>query len=197
MAANNQNKKKNTSSAKKKTASSKTKNSSQQKRGPAPTQPVRKQTKAANDGGKRGKQVKESVPQAVLRQRTAIILSTVAAILLAATFIKGERVWLAFHEFIFGVSGICAYVWPLMLIYIIVMLVSEKSVKALRGRLIGASLATAMLSGIVHVFSEAVDSGDLKDQILYVWEMRCAHCFPHCYADVCYRKHDFGRISFL
>lgn len=172
MAANNQNKKKNTSSAKKKTASSKTKNSSQQKRGPAPTQPVRKQTKAANDGGKRGKQVKESVPQAVLRQRTAIILSTVAAILLAATFIKGERVWLAFHEFIFGVSGICAYVWPLMLIYIIVMLVSEKSVKALRGRLIGASLATAMLSGIVHVFSEAVDSGDLKDQILYVWEMR-------------------------
>ena len=172
MAANNQNKKKNTSSAKKKTASSKTKNSSQQKRGPAPTQPVRKQTKAANDGGKRSKQVKESVPQAVLRQRTAIILSTVAAILLAATFIKGERVWLAFHEFIFGVSGICAYVWPLMLIYIIVMLVSEKSVKALRGRLIGASLATAMLSGIVHVFSEAVDSGDLKDQILYVWEMR-------------------------
>ena len=172
MAANNQNKKKNTSSAKKKTTSSKAKNSSQQNRGPAPTQPVRKQTKAANDGRKGGKQAKETVSQAVLRQRAAIILSTVTAILLAATFIKGERVWLAFHEFIFGVSGICAYVWPLMLIYIIVMLVSEKSVKALRGRLIGASLATAMLSGIVHVFSEAVDSGDIKDQIAYVWKMR-------------------------
>ena len=166
MAANNNNKKMNTSSAKKKTASSKQKNTLQQKKGPAPTQPVRKQTKAPAENKKASSKNENRVSAAVIRQRAAIILSAVTAILLAATFIKGERVWLAFHEFIFGIAGICAYVWPLMLIYIIVMLASDKSanaIKSLRGRLIGASLATGMLSGIVHVFSDAVDSGDLKD----------------------------------
>ena len=175
MAANNNNKKKNTSSAKKKTASSKQKNTLQQKKGPAPTQPVRKQTKAPAENKKASSKNENRVSAAVIRQRAAIILSAVTAILLAATFIKGERVWLAFHEFIFGIAGICAYVWPLMLIYIIVMLASDKSanaIKSLRGRLIGASLATGMLSGIVHVFSDAVDSGDLKDQIEYVWNLK-------------------------
>lgn len=168
MAANNQNKKKNTSSAKKKTTSSKPKNSSQNKR---PT--ASKQTKKSTaDSRQNFERRKRTVSPEVYRQRVAIILSAVTAILLAATFIKGERVWLAFHNFLFGLSGICAYVWPLMLIYIVFTIVSEKSVKALRGRLIGASLATAILSGIVHVFSDALYAGEIKDQIEYVWNLR-------------------------
>ncbi len=168
MAANNQNKKKNTSSAKKKTTSSKPKNSSQNKR---PT--ASKQTKKSTaDSRQNFERRKRTVSPEVYRQRVAIILSAVTAILLAATFIKGERVWLAFHNFLFGLSGICAYVWPLMLIYIVITIVSEKSVKALRGRLIGASLATAILSGIVHVFSDALYAGEIKDQIEYVWNLR-------------------------
>lgn len=168
MAANNQNKKKNTSSAKKKTTSSKPKNSSQNKR---PT--ASKQTKKSTaDSRQNFERRKRTASPEVYRQRVAIILSAVTAILLAATFIKGERVWLAFHNFLFGLSGICAYVWPLMLIYIVITIVSEKSVKALRGRLIGASLATAILSGIVHVFSDALYAGEIKDQIEYVWNLR-------------------------
>lgn len=172
MAANKKNQKKNTSSAKKTNSSSKSKKAPSQQRGPAPTQPARKKTEKAAESKKVNNKQKNTVSQAYLRQRAAIILSAVTAILLAATFIKGERVWLAFHEFLFGVAGICAYVWPLMLIYIVVTLVAEKSIKPLKGRLIGASLATGMLSGIVHVFSEAVDSGELKDQIEYVWNLR-------------------------
>lgn len=175
MAANNQNKKNNASSAKKKTGSSQSKSVAQQGKGPAPTKPVRTQTKTNGSSKSKSNHAEEAAAAAAIRQRTAIVLSAVTAILLAATFIKGERVWLAFHEFIFGVSGICAYVWPLMLIYIIVMLASDKSAKALkslRGRLIGASLATGMLSGIVHVFSNAVDAGELKEQIAYVWNLK-------------------------
>lgn len=168
MAANNQNKKKNTSSAKKKTTSSKPKNSSQNKR-PTASKQTKKNTADSRQNFERRKR---TVSPEVYRQRVAIILSAVTAILLAATFIKGERVWLAFHNFLFGLSGICAYVWPLMLIYIVITIVSEKSVKALRGRLIGASLATAILSGIVHVFSDALYAGEIKDQIEYVWNLR-------------------------
>ena len=172
MAANNQNKKKNTSSAKNKTASSKSKNTSQQKKGPAPTQPVRKQTKASSNSKKGFSKSESTVSPEVYRQRTAIILSAVTVIFLAATFIKGERVWLAFHNFIFGVFGICAYVWPLMLIYLVILIAADKSLRSLKGKLIGTSAAAALLSGIVHVFSPALDAGGIKDQISYVWDLR-------------------------
>ncbi len=172
MAANNQNKKNNTSSAKKKTASSKTKNTSQQKKGPAPTQPVRKQTKASSNDKKGYSKTESTVSPEVYRQRTAIILSAVTVIFLAATFIKGERVWLAFHNFIFGVFGICAYVWPLMLIYLVILIAADKSLRSLKGKLVGTSAAAALLSGIVHVFSPALDAGGIKEQISCVWELR-------------------------
>ena len=108
MAANNQNKKKNTSSAKKKTTSSKPKNSSQNKR---PT--ASKQTKKSTaDSRQNFERRKRTVSPEVYRQRVAIILSAVTAILLAATFIKGERVWLAFHNFISGTPPKTAPITP-------------------------------------------------------------------------------------
>ena len=171
MAANSQNNKKNKSSANKKAPAKKPASSPQNKK--------QTQNKTASQNNKsnsakrqRAPEPKKDISPAVLRQRAAIILSAVTAILLAATFIKGERVWLAFHNFIFGVSGVCAYVWPLMLIYIIVTVVSERSIKPLKGRLIGSALATAFLSGIVHVFSDGIEAGGLKDQIAYAWDLR-------------------------
>lgn len=162
MAANNQNKKKNTSSAKKKTTSqTKPKQSAQQSK-----KSTAKKTASSN------KTEKSKVSPEVYRQRTAIILSAVTVIFLAATFIKGERVWLAFHNFIFGVFGICAYVWPLMLIYLVILIAADKSLRSLKGKLVGTSVAAALLSGIVHVFSPALDAGGIKDQISYVWELR-------------------------
>lgn len=162
MAANNQNKKKNTSSAKKKTTSqTKPKQSAQQSK-----KSTAKKTASSN------KTEKSKVSPEVYRQRTAIILSAVTVIFLAATFIKGERVWLAFHNFIFGVFGICAYVWPLMLIYLVILIAADKSLRSLKGKLVGTSVAAALLSGIVHVFSPALDTGGIKDQISYVWELR-------------------------
>lgn len=164
MAAKKQNQKKNASSAKKTVNSSKSNKSSQTKNKAA-------STKKTNNNNQNKTQSKAINP-AEYRQRVAIILSAISIILLAATLIKGEHVWLSFHNFLFGLSGICAYVWPLMLIYIVIMIVSEKSVKALKGRLIGASFATAMLSGIVHIFSDAVNVGKLGEQIKYVWDLR-------------------------
>lgn len=165
MAANNQRKKNNTSSAKKKSASQKPKTSAQ----------TNKRTAPAKQTGKTASQSRRSERKfgsEINRQQAAVILSAISAILLAATLIRGEKVWLSFHNFLFGVSGVCAYVWPLMLIYIVVMIAAEKSIKLLKGRLIGSSVAVALLSGIIHIFSDAAEAGGLKDQIIEVWDMR-------------------------
>lgn len=148
------NKKPKTSAAKPKTASQQKKGSSQAKR----TEPVQKKN--------------DTAARAARNQKAAIILSAVAVIFLAATFIKGEHVWLAFHNAIFGVFGICSFAWPLMLLYLVAIIASDKSLKSLKGKLIGASLFTCLLSGTVHIFSDALYVGDIKDQIEYVWELR-------------------------
>lgn len=161
MAANNSKSKKKSSSTNKKTTSSKQNTKSKSN--------TKKTTKMPD---KKTAGEKKRVSPEVYRQRVAIILSALAVIFLSATLIKGEHLWLAFHNFIFGVFGICAFVWPLLFIYIVFMIASDKSLKPVKGRIIGSSLTAALLSGIVHIFSDAINAGDLGDQIECVWEMR-------------------------
>lgn len=163
MAAKKTTKKNTTSSAVKKTSSAKKPSSSASKS---------KNNTQKKSAPQKGRTEKASASFALYRQKTGIILSAVAAIFLAATLIKGEHAWLAFHNFIFGVFGICAFAWPLMLIYLVVVIVSDKSLKSIRGKLIGSAISASLLSGIVHIFSEAVEVGDLGAQIEYVWTLR-------------------------
>lgn len=53
----------------------------------------------------------------------------VAALLIAMAFIEGEHAWLAVHNFMFGVFGTCTYIWPVMLIYVSVMLAMDKTLR--------------------------------------------------------------------
>ncbi len=108
----------------------------------------------------------------VSRQRTAIILSAVAILFLAATLIKGEHIWLGIHNTIFGLFGITAFAWPLMLLYITVVIASNRSMISARSNIIGASLFVLILSGIVNVFSPTSAVGDLGAQFAQVWAMR-------------------------
>ena len=49
------------------------------------------------------------------RQMLAIILCAVSLCLFFVTVLQGENAWLALHNFLFGMFGICAYIWPFML----------------------------------------------------------------------------------
>ncbi len=108
------------------------------------------------------------------RQRTAVILMAAALLLFAMTLIKGESVWEAIHNFIFGVFGICSYVWPLMMVYLAVMFAINKPMKSAVANIVGSGLFVSFLSGIVHVAWDNVSVGTLGDQIIYVWDMRTA-----------------------
>ena len=106
------------------------------------------------------------------RQKTAIILGGIAILFLAATLIKGEHLWLGLHNFIFGMFGITSFAWPLMLLYITVVIASDRSMISARSNIIGASLFVLLLSGFVHIVSGTADIEGLGEQFKAVWEMR-------------------------
>ena len=109
---------------------------------------------------------------AARRQKTSLIMLGIAAVFLAATMIKGEHIWLNIHEAIFGFFGICAFVWPLMLIYLAVIISANKSLRSAKSNIISASVFVVLLSGVVHLFSGATEYGGIIDQIEYIWTIR-------------------------
>lgn len=106
------------------------------------------------------------------RQKTAIILGGIAILFLAATLIKGEHIWLGLHNFIFGMFGITSFAWPLMLLYVTVVIASDRSMISARSNIIGASLFVLLLSGFVHLVSDIVGEMEIGEQFKTVWEMR-------------------------
>ncbi len=106
------------------------------------------------------------------RQRTAVIIMAGALLLFCMTLIRGESAWAAIHNFIFGVFGICAYFWPIMLVYLAVMFAINKPMKSTVYNIVGVGVFVSFLSGIIHVAWDNIDAGDLGEQIVYVWDMR-------------------------
>ena len=137
---------------------------------------TKKSNKAADNKGysnaKKGKGEKKIDFLEANRQRTAIILGGIAVLFLAATLIKGEHLWLGIHNFIFGLFGITAFAWPLMLLYITVVIASDRSMISARSNIIGASVFVLLLSGFVHLVSDASKIDGFGEQMSAVWEMR-------------------------
>ncbi|MCQ2461175.1 MAG: DNA translocase FtsK [Clostridia bacterium] len=91
------------------------------------------------------------------RQRNAIILFAVAAFLLCVVIIPGANVWAALHNVFFGLFGICAFVWPFVLMYLAVMLSLDKPIGNLKFTVIVASILVVLISGAVTVFASSAD----------------------------------------
>ena len=51
------------------------------------------------------------------RQLLSVIWFAVAVFLLCVVFIKGQNVWLAIHNAIFGIFGVTAYFYPFLLFF--------------------------------------------------------------------------------
>lgn len=75
----------------------------------------------------------------------------VAALLIAMAFIEGENAWRAVHNFMFGVFGTCTYIWPVMLIYVSVMLAMNKTFGSISSNLIGVGISILLLCSAIHI----------------------------------------------
>lgn len=86
------------------------------------------------------------------RQLWAVLLFAVAAFLLCVTLIKGQNVWLAIHNFLFGIFGICAYFWPVLLGYVAVLCAADKIGKV-AGKVLESGILIVLVGAAIDIFS--------------------------------------------
>ncbi len=131
------------------------KSSAAKKKAPSKSSPAPKKTES-----KKAPEKKE-VSQTVKRQKTAIILMAAAVFLACVAFVKGESVWLNLHNAMFGIFGFCAYILPVVLVYMAIVYAKDKPLGSVAANLSGTGVFVALLSGAVHIFANTAEY--LKD----------------------------------
>ena len=99
------------------------------------------------------------------QQLAAILLFAGAVLVLCLGCIEGEAVWSALHYALLGVFGIGAFLLPIVMIYVAVMLSLEKSSGSIWVRLVEGGLLVLMLNTALHIFVQSVD-GDHGEAII-------------------------------
>lgn len=93
------------------------------------------------------------------REIASIILLVFGVLTFLLAIIKGEAGWLAIHNFVLGFSGFCAFIFPLLLIYLAVIVSMDKFSKNLLAKSIEVSLLLLFLSSSIFLFSSYDGSG--------------------------------------
>lgn len=109
------------------------------------------------------------------RQKTAIILMAVAAFLIFVVLIRGQNVWTYLHDGILGIFGYCAYIIPLMLIYMAVVCALDKPLGSISLNLTGVAVLIILICGAIHVFAKPdqyLNEESLSTQIGLAWNNR-------------------------
>lgn len=102
------------------------------------------------------------------RQMSAILLFAVSVFILCVTLIPGGNVWGALRSVFFGLFGVCAFVWPFVLMYVAIMISLDKPMGNLKYTVTVASILVIFISASVNIFSsvdEITAWADYKDAI--------------------------------
>jgi len=122
-------------------------------------------------------------PSAANQQKAAIILMAVAVFTAAVVLIKGQSVWTAMHDAMFGLFGFCAIFVPAILVFVAVILAKNKPVKNIVINSAIVFISTALVTGMTHIlFFENIfrDKGffdettNLIGRFAVVWEAATA-----------------------
>ncbi len=133
---------------------------------------AQKSSSASKKSVSSAKEAKPEVSDAIKRQKSAIIMSAVAAFLFFVVFIEGESVWLTMHNALFGIFGFCVYIIPVALIYLAIVYAKDKPLGSVATNLSVAGVFVALLSGAIHIFANTADylsTAQMIEQISDVW----------------------------
>ena len=92
------------------------------------------------------------------RQLLSVIWFAVAVFLLCVVFIPGQNVWLAIHNFIFGVFGVTAYFYPLLLGFVAVLFAMDKIGGSMNAKVIESGILVILVGAAVDIFSKHNDA---------------------------------------
>lgn len=88
------------------------------------------------------------------RQMLAIILFAVSIFLFFVSIIEGQSAWKALHNFMFGLFGICAYVWPFVLGTVAVLCAMDKLYGKVSAKVVESSVMIMFIGGAIDIFSK-------------------------------------------
>lgn len=95
--------------------------------------------------------------QSANRQRTAVLLAGCSIFLACVVLIEGANVWTFLHNAILGLFGYCAYILPLVLLWLAVVFARNKPMSSASGNLIGFSALILLIGSAIYVFSNTED----------------------------------------
>lgn len=116
---------------------------------------------AKNKGGKtRGSATATKIQNTEKRQEAAagkrqllsVIWFAVAVFLLCVVFIKGQNVWLAIHNAIFGIFGVTAYFYPFLLGFVAVLFAMDKVGGSINAKIIESGVLVVLIGAAVDIF---------------------------------------------
>jgi len=86
------------------------------------------------------------------KQLWSVLLFSMGVLMLFMSIIEGSSAWLALHNFVRGLFGIAVFLVPVILIYAAIMIATDKSEKAVAGKVIQGFILTALICGTVFIF---------------------------------------------
>lgn len=106
---------------------------------------------------KQSASAKKSEDNKQKRYVASVVLFAVAVLALFIAIIKGERLWAGMHMFVMGLFGWNAYLVPILLGYIAVLLATDKPSRTVTGRALIISGILIIAASIVDIFSPHAD----------------------------------------
>lgn len=97
------------------------------------------------------------------RQLMSVIWFAVAVFLLCIVFIKGQNVWLAIHNAIFGIFGVTAYFYPFLLGTVAVLFAMDKVGGSINAKIIESGVLVILIGAAVDIFVK-------HDEALGFWQ---------------------------
>ncbi|MBR2590641.1 MAG: DNA translocase FtsK [Clostridia bacterium] len=93
------------------------------------------------------------------REIAAIILFVFGIITFLLAVIPGESGWFSLHNSVLGISGFCAYIVPILLIYLAVIISMDKFSKSIMAKSFEVSLLLMFLSATIFLFKSYEGTG--------------------------------------
>ncbi len=86
------------------------------------------------------------------RQIISVVLFAAAIFMFFVVVIKGENLWLALHNFTFGMLGLTAFVYPFLLGFIAVLFALDKFNGSVSARVIEAIIMVVLIGAAIDIF---------------------------------------------
>ncbi len=104
------------------------------------------------------------------RQLTAVILFAVAVFSMCVVIIPGSNLWNAMKDFMFGLLGITAFVYPVFLGAVAVLCAIENKKRTVKAKLIEIGILIWLIGVVIDIFAVYNEKLTFADHIVEVWK---------------------------